>query len=190
MTVAYNAASGGVHGKRQRSAKSRTATKVSTWEETEGDLGTCGIVVTEPASIRAARLRRDGEDLEIPHVPLFRSEAEFTTAVITLARSCGWLVHHDRPAVVRSGKWATHVQGDTGFPDIYARHPDGREVVAELKMAPASQIKGRPSETQWRWLDAFAAADSGRAIVRVWRPEDYDREIVPTFAGAWEVRNG
>lgn len=134
-------------------------------------------------------------------MPLFRTEAEFTTAVITLARSCGYLVYHARPAVVRSGKWATHMQGDPGLPDIIAVHPEGRLVVAELKMPRETQAKGRPTAQQQEWLDAmkkvarhagqFAVMteDGHRAestvIVRVWRPEDYDREIVPTFAGAW-----
>ena len=130
--------------------------------------------------------------------PLFANEAQFTNAVVNLARSCGWLVYHARPAVVRSGKWATHMQGDTGFPDIVAVHPSGRLVFAELKILPESRITGRPREDQQRWLDAlqevvmvrFSGGERGRTgcVVRVWRPADYDREIVPTFTGVWEVR--
>ena len=130
--------------------------------------------------------------------PLFATEAQFTNAVVNLARSCGWLVYHARPAVVRSGKWATHMQGDTGFPDIVAVHPSGRLVFAELKILPESRITGRPREDQQRWLDAlqevvmvrFSGGERGRTgcVVRVWRPADYDREIVPTFTGVWEVR--
>lgn len=128
--------------------------------------------------------------------PLFATEAQFTNAVVNLARSCGWLVYHARPAVVRSGKWATHMQGDTGFPDIVAVHPSGRLVFAELKMGGEARITGRPREDQQRWLDAlqevsdFAGVWEFRGdkrvntvIVRVWRPADYDREIVPTFTG-------
>ena len=131
--------------------------------------------------------------------PLFANEAQFTNAVVNLARSCGWLVYHARPAVVRSGKWATHMQGDTGFPDIVAVHPSGRLVFAELKILPESRITGRPREDQQRWLDAlqevvmvrFSGGERGRTgcVVRVWRPADYDREIVPTFTGVWEVSN-
>lgn len=160
--------------------------------------------MSQPVSIRGAQLRRDGEDLEIP--PLFSTEAQFTNAVVNLARSCGWLVYHARPAVVRSGKWATHMQGDTGFPDIVAVHPSGRLVFAELKMLPETRITGRPREDQQRWLDALqevayvawhgldglpevAEAALDVVTVRVWRPADYDREIVPTFTGVWEVSN-
>lgn len=164
--------------------------------------------MTEPASIRAARLRRDGEDLEIPaySVPKWRDETHFAEGVVHLAQNCGWLAMHIRPARTRvrgEETYRTPIVGDKGFADIFAIHRTaGRLVYAELKMPPETQVKGRPTEDQQEWLDAmeeFArwvtpfATDTRlieRAIVRVWRPEDYDREIVPTFAGAWEVRNG
>lgn len=132
--------------------------------------------------------------------PLFANEAQFTNAVVNLARSCGWLVYHARPAVVRSGKWATHMQGDTGFPDIVAVHPSGLLVFAELKMAGEGRITGRPREDQQRWLDAlgavamvrFAGAERGRTgcSVRVWRPADYDGEIVPVFTAPLSHASG
>ena len=44
------------------------------------------------------------------------SEADFKDVVISVAKRYGWLVHHDLPAMNRRGAWATHVQGNTGFP--------------------------------------------------------------------------
>jgi hypothetical protein len=44
------------------------------------------------------------------------TEAEFKNVVISIAKRYGWLIHHDLPAQNSRGKWATHVQGDAGFP--------------------------------------------------------------------------
>ena len=91
-------------------------------------------------------------------------ESEFLAAVIKLAHGRGWLCAHFRPAVLRSGKWATHMAGDPGFPDlVFAR--GGRIILAELKSAG-----GRLSAAQQRWLDAMA----GQPGVFVWRPADLD----------------
>lgn len=60
------------------------------------------------------------------------NEADFTRAVIDLARLRGWKVAHFRPARMQSGKWATPMQGDIGFPDlVLARH--GTVLFVELK---------------------------------------------------------
>lgn len=139
--------------------------------------------MTEPVSIRAARQQRDGEDLEIPYVTVWPTEQDFAESVVALARDCGWLACHFRPA--RTGKgWRTAIVGHIGFPDIVAVHPStGRLVFAELKMRPETQKAGRPEPHQQRWLDALAI----RGEVYVWRPDDYDREIVPLFRR--EMRN-
>jgi hypothetical protein len=90
------------------------------------------------------------------------TEAAFKNSVIEIATRYGWFVHHDLPAMNRRGTWATHVQGNTGFPDLVLLNPHGVLVFAELK----SDI-GRLSKTQEAWLDRL---DKTQAIVQVWRP--------------------
>jgi hypothetical protein len=93
------------------------------------------------------------------------SEADFLRQVIALARLNGWRVAHFRPAMSKSGRWMTAVQGDgAGFPDLVLV----REVVifAELKVG-----KNKPSPAQVAWLEDLKAAG---AIAHVWRPEDWE----------------
>jgi len=47
------------------------------------------------------------------------TESEFQAQVIDVARYRGWMVMHQRPAQIRTGRWITAVQGDAGF------HPNG-----------------------------------------------------------------
>lgn len=92
------------------------------------------------------------------------SEAEFTTQVIRLARACGWVAAHFRPARTAGG-WRTAVQGDAGFPDLILVRAK-RVVVAELKVK-----RGRPKPSQFRWLECFRAAN---VEAHLWRPENWD----------------
>jgi hypothetical protein len=89
-------------------------------------------------------------------------EAQFKNAVIELAQRYGWFVHHDLPAMNKRGKWATHIQGDSGFPDLVLVNPKGVLVFAELK----TDI-GVVRKTQNAWLDRL---EQSGAIVQVWRP--------------------
>jgi len=89
-------------------------------------------------------------------------EAQFKNAVIEVAQRYGWFVHHDLPAMNRRGKWATHIQGDSGFPDLVLVNPKGVLVFAELK----TDI-GVVRKTQNAWLDRL---EQSGAIVQVWRP--------------------
>lgn len=104
----------------------------------------------------------------------FRTEEHFTNAAVDLFRMNGWLVHHDR------GEMRRHIQGDVGFPDIFAvRLPRAGAwpltiVAAELKMP-----KGIVSDAQKVWLRTLEA----RGIrAYVWRPSDWD-EIVAVATG-------
>jgi len=90
-----------------------------------------------------------------------RTEAELLTQVIELASLTGWLVHHDRPALDRRGRWATHVQGRVGFPDLLLVK-EGVVWAWELK-GP----KGRATAEQLVWLAGFG--DRGRLL----RPADW-----------------
>ena len=89
-------------------------------------------------------------------------EAQFKNTVIDIATRYGWMVHHDLPAINRRGKWATHIQGDSGFPDLVLLNSKGVLVFAELK----TDI-GIIRKTQEAWLDRL---DKSGAIVQVWRP--------------------
>jgi hypothetical protein len=89
-------------------------------------------------------------------------EAQFKNAVIEVAQRYGWFVHHDLPAMNKRGKWATHIQGDSGFPDLVLVNPKGVLVFAELK----TEI-GVIRKTQEAWLNRL---EQSGAIVQVWRP--------------------
>jgi hypothetical protein len=78
-------------------------------------------------------------------------EAQFKNTVIDIATRYDWFVHHDLPAMNRRGAWATHIQGNAGFPDLVLVNKRGVLVFAELK----TDI-GRVSKTQEAWLDSLA----------------------------------
>jgi hypothetical protein len=96
------------------------------------------------------------------------SEADFKDMVISIAKRYGWLVHHDLPSMNRRGAWATHVQGDTGFPDLFMVHPfqGGRPLVIELKAE-----KGKLTPGQKIWLNACELAGCHAAV---WKPSDME----------------
>jgi len=89
-------------------------------------------------------------------------EAQFKNAVIEVAQRYDWLVHHDLPSMNRRGKWATHIQGSAGFPDLVLVNKRGVLVFAELK----TDI-GIVRKTQEHWLDRL---DKCGVITQVWRP--------------------
>jgi hypothetical protein len=91
------------------------------------------------------------------------NEKALQNAVVELAHLYGWLVHHTRPAQMPSGRWATPIQGDAGFPDlVLVRGP--HTIFVELKSAI-----GRTSEAQDRWIAALQEAGQE---VHIWRPKD------------------
>ena len=83
------------------------------------------------------------------------TEAEFQTNVIELAKTLGWLIHHDR------GDYRNCIGGDPGFPDLVLAK-NGRVLFLELKSE-----KGYITKPQMRWA---VAIDSGVG----W---DYDAQI-------------
>lgn len=102
------------------------------------------------------------------------TEAEFQRQVIDLAHLHGWLVHHTRPAQMGSGRWATPVQGDTGFPDLVLAHPKRGVLFLELKSA-----RGRLQPNQVAWLHALSM---GGAHVYTFKPESL-ADIVELLRG-------
>jgi hypothetical protein len=90
------------------------------------------------------------------------TEATLKSAVISVARMAGWLIHHDLPAMSRAGRWATHVEGDVGFPDLVLVSPHhGQIMVVELKAE-----KGKVTTSQQNWLDSFDLSGIENHVVR------------------------
>jgi hypothetical protein len=107
-----------------------------------------------------------------PAPPLDCSEREFMAAVIALARSCGWVVAHFRPARTATG-WRTPVAANgKGFVDlVLARYC---LLYVELKTE-----KGTLSKDQKKWRDAILYAGGDW---RLWRPRDWS-DIERTLRG-------
>ena len=78
-------------------------------------------------------------------------EAELQTNIIQLAKTYGWLVHHDLPAQTGKGAWLTRTQGDAGFPDLVLAK-NGRVLFLELKSE-----KGKTTPAQDAWMHATGA---------------------------------
>ena len=104
-------------------------------------------------------------------------EAEFQANVVQLAKTTGWLIHHDR------GDYRQTIAGDAGFPDLVMARA-ARVIFAELK-----SDEGNLTDTQIKWLTALSGSPwSGgttgflRPVVNgagsiefyVWRPPDID----------------
>jgi len=90
------------------------------------------------------------------------SESDFKDILISVAKRYGWLVHHDLPAQNSRGRWATHVQGDAGFPDLLLIHPNSGKLFAiELKSE-----KGKLTPGQKRWLLAFEKSGIYNAVLK------------------------
>lgn len=102
------------------------------------------------------------------------SERDFQDQVIALAILHGWKVHHVRPGMTANGRWMTHVQGHTGFPDLVLCHETRGLIFAELKAN-----KGRLGEDQIDWLRYL---DATGAETYVWRPVDL-QYIMRRFKG-------
>ena len=101
-------------------------------------------------------------------------EKDFQRSVIEYAKMMGWRVYHTPPALTRSGKWITPVQGDVGFPDLILCRPP-RLIIVELK-----RIGGKISPAQREWLSALQACTGVECYI--WYPNDWEK-IVRTLTG-------
>lgn len=90
------------------------------------------------------------------------SETEFLNLVVEYATLCGWLVHHDRPAMNRHGDYRTALQGHAGFPDLVLAR-NGDVVFAELKSKG-----GKVTGLQGLWLKNLAGDNC-----YLWWPDDW-----------------
>lgn len=118
------------------------------------------------------------------------SEAALEAAVLDLAGMTGWLRAHFRPAMLPGGGWATHMSGDTGFPDLVLARPR-RLAIVELK-----DSRGKPSPEQVRWLDILETVAGDEVDVCLWRPADWLSGAVAAYLkgegpapgkGAWRA---
>lgn len=104
-------------------------------------------------------------------VKLKMTEPQLQVCILDLAKTLHLLVHHCRPAILRSGKWATPIQGHSGFPDLCIAGVGG-VVFAELKSDTT-----QPTPEQMRWLGTL---DAGGAETYLWRPADWDDGTIET----------
>jgi VRR-NUC domain-containing protein len=94
------------------------------------------------------------------------TERQFQKAVIDLAKACGWMVMHSRPARVKvRGKetWRTPLQGDAGFPDLVLARDAEELLLVELKRTGQ---KRREDQLTW-------AEEIPRENYRLWWPFDW-----------------
>jgi hypothetical protein len=99
------------------------------------------------------------------------SEQELQTLVIELAKTCGFLVHHQIVPfkVLPNGRHMAIVEPNTdpGMADLVLVHQArGLVIFPELKSE-----RGRLSADQERWRDALLAAGCDW---RLWFPHDWD----------------
>jgi hypothetical protein len=93
------------------------------------------------------------------------TETELQTAIVTLARYCGYRTMHVRRSIARGQRWAT-TTSVAGWPDLIIWKP-GRIIAAELKTD-----NGAPTPAQ---LDVLASLEAAGVEVHLWRPADLDQ---------------
>ena len=108
-----------------------------------------------------------------------QSEKDFQDTVIEYAQLRGWKAAHFRSVRVQrkngSIYYQTPVQADgAGFPDLCLVRLS-RILFIELKSG-----KDKISPAQNEWLEALA--DTEKVEVYVWKPADFEQEIVEVLA--------
>lgn len=101
------------------------------------------------------------------------TEADFQSFVIDAALMAGWRIAHFRPAETGKG-WRTPMIGSPGWPDLAMVRPP-RFILSELKVLPATLVRGRPSPEQEIWLQLLRQVPGIETYV--WRPIDRDEII-------------
>jgi hypothetical protein len=96
------------------------------------------------------------------------TEAQFLKQIVAVAKLRGWLIYHAQPSQV-GARWATHFQGDAGFPDLVLSSPTGGLVFAELKVG-----RNKQSDAQLRWQRYLLEAEYE---CYCWYPKDLDAVI-------------
>lgn len=90
------------------------------------------------------------------------TEAECQRTIIEAAQLLGWRVHAERTSRTASGRYATAIQGDRGFPDLVLAR--GTKIFfVELKRDKT----GRIGPGQQEWYDALNMPFFGDALPEV-----------------------
>lgn len=107
-------------------------------------------------------------------VALRPGELQCERTIIEAARIAGWRIHGERAAMNRSGRYATPIKGDRGFPDLILVR-DGEMIAVELKRKP-----NKVEADQKAWLNALDDVPGVTALV-VFVPEQMDAFIATLF---------
>lgn len=102
------------------------------------------------------------------------SELQCERTIIEAARIAGWRVHGEGTAIRQSGRYATPIKGDRGFPDLILVR-DSVMIAVELKRKP-----NRVEAGQQAWLDALGEVPGVTALI-VWVPEQMQAFIESLF---------
>lgn len=109
-------------------------------------------------------------------------ETDYYPAIIDVAKTWGWLVHHTRAAMRQSGKWSTPIMGHKGYPDFTFVHPAERIILFREIKGAKTTVEG----DQKIWL---AALDASGADVDIWRmPRDWDLVVATLSFGRGTVQ--
>ena len=111
-------------------------------------------------------------ELDLPPAPPRQrgdraSERDCQQTIVDAAHLVGYRVLAIRPAVGRSARWQSPIQGDAGYPDLTLAHPIAGILFVELKRSP-----NRLELPQLRWRQALL--DAGATWRLVWVPEELD----------------
>ena len=106
-------------------------------------------------------------------------ESDALAFIKDAARTFGWLYWHQRPAY-EHGKYASAIQGDSGFPDCVLCHPAGALIFAEVKARDQRNQVKKPTEAQRQWLTALATVAESNPSVHcaLWVWPDAREEIL------------
>lgn len=91
------------------------------------------------------------------------TENDLLVAVLDLCKLRRAHVHHCRPALSRSGRWMTPIQGDAGFPDLVI------VTASAVLWRELKGVKGRATPQQRLWHQRLS--DAGQDVA-VWKPQD------------------
>lgn len=99
-------------------------------------------------------------------------ERECQDKIVQAAMLAGWQVHAELPAQYKSGRFATHVQGHIGFPDLVLAR-GAHLFFVELKRKP-----NKPSYSQLEWIDRLSRIAPNVYAQVLWVPEEMDAFIM------------
>lgn len=115
-----------------------------------------------PRIVRSWSSLTGAQVIKLRELPKDMLEDDFQSVVLTAALHHGWMAVHFRPALQKSGRYSTPVQGKKGSPDLFLAR-NGIERFAELKSNTGAL---RPEQKQWK-------EHISQERYRLWRPRDW-----------------